>query len=163
MRQKQLHGLEKPELLTGEHKKQRRKQHTRYSKHIHAFAQSRRQSRSFTRGIWKKNDCRERRPEKQNRSVNLRHLVMTEDKLAKRKILTVKMDKADHNHHTKKDNMTLNLIQDNETTITQTGLTARYARIAKELITLLKNVKRVLIVLKLDISVMSAAPRGQVI
>ena len=55
------------------------------------------------------------------------------------------MHKTDHNHHTKADNMALILILDNETTIMQPGPKTRYARIAKEPITLLENVKLVLI------------------
>ena len=55
------------------------------------------------------------------------------------------MHKTDHNHHTKTDNMTSILILDDEATIIQPGPKARYARIAKELITVLKNVKLVLI------------------
>ena len=73
------------------------------------------------------------------------------------------MHKIDHNHHTKPDNMTWILILDNEATIVQSGPKTRYARIAKEIITILENVKLVLIACKLNISVMSAAPRGQVI
>ena len=59
--------------------------------------------------------------------------------------------------------MILVLILDNEAIIKQPGPKTRYARIAIELITLLENVKLVLIAWKLDISVTSAAPRGQVI
>ena len=54
------------------------------------------------------------------------------------------MHETDHNHHTKTD-MTLFLTQDDEATIIQPGPKTRYASIAKELITLLENVKLVLI------------------
>ena len=56
------------------------------------------------------------------------------------------MHKTDHDHHTKADNMTLILILDNEATVIQPGPKTTYARTAKELITLLINVKFVLIV-----------------
>ena len=55
------------------------------------------------------------------------------------------MHKTDHNHHTRTDNMTLILIQDDEATIIQPGSKTRHANTAKELITLLENVKLVLI------------------
>ena len=55
------------------------------------------------------------------------------------------MHKTEHNHHTKAENITLILILDNEATIIQPGPKTRYARIAKELITLLEIVKFVLI------------------
>ena len=54
------------------------------------------------------------------------------------------MHKTDHNHHTKADKITLTLILDNEATIIQPGPKTRRVRIAKELITLLENVKLVL-------------------
>ena len=54
------------------------------------------------------------------------------------------MHKIDHNHHTKTDDMTLILILDNEATIIQPGPKTRRVRIARELITLLANVKHVL-------------------
>ena len=73
------------------------------------------------------------------------------------------MHKTDNNHHTKPDNMTLILIQDGEAKIVQPGPKTSHARIAKELITLLENVELVLTAWKLDISVTSTAPRGQVI
>ena len=55
------------------------------------------------------------------------------------------MHKTDHNHHTRTDNMTLILILDDEATIIQRGPKTWCARIAKDLITLLENVKLVLI------------------
>ena len=55
------------------------------------------------------------------------------------------MHKTQHNHPTKADNMTLIQILDNEATIMQPCPKTRYARIAKELITLLENVKLVLV------------------
>ena len=55
------------------------------------------------------------------------------------------MHKTDHNHHTKTDSLTLILILDDEATIIQPDPKTRYARIAKGLITLLENVKLVLI------------------
>ena len=73
------------------------------------------------------------------------------------------MHETDHNHHTKADNMTLSLILDDQATIIQRSPKTWCARIAKELIKLHENVKIVLIAWKLDTSVMSAAPRGQVI
>ena len=75
----------------------------------------------------------------------LSQLVMTGDKTAKIYTSIVEMHKTDHNHHTKADNMTLIVILDNEATIIQPGPKTKYARIAKELITLLENVKLVLI------------------
>ena len=56
------------------------------------------------------------------------------------------MHTTDHNHHTKADSLTLILILDDEATIIQRGPKTWCARIAKELITLLENVKFVLIV-----------------
>ena len=73
------------------------------------------------------------------------------------------MHKTDHNHNTGTDNMTLILILDDEATYIQPGFKTRHANTAKKLISLLENVKFVLIAWKLDTSVMSAAPRGQVI
>ena len=75
---------------------------------------------------------------------DLSHLAMTGDKTAKTQTSTVEMHKTDHNHHTRTDNMTLILILDNEATIIQPGPKTKRVRIAKELITLLENVKLVL-------------------
>ena len=55
------------------------------------------------------------------------------------------MHKTDHNHHTKTDNMILILILDDEETIIQPRPKTRHANTAKDLITLLENVKLVLI------------------
>ena len=55
------------------------------------------------------------------------------------------MHKTDHNHHARADNMTLILFLDNEATIIQPGSKTWCARIARELITHLENVKFVLI------------------
>ena len=73
------------------------------------------------------------------------------------------MHKTDHNHRTKTDNMTSNLILDNVATIVQASHKTKIAHIAKGLITLPEKVKFVLIAWKLDISVMSAPPQKQVI
>ena len=73
------------------------------------------------------------------------------------------MNKTDHNHHTKTDGMTLIQILDDKATVKQPDPKTRHANTANKLITLLANVKPVLTVRKLDTSVMSAAPRGQVI
>ena len=54
------------------------------------------------------------------------------------------MHEADHNHHTKTDDMTLNQIMDDKATATQRGPKTRHANTANELITLLANVKLVL-------------------
>ena len=54
------------------------------------------------------------------------------------------MLKTDHTHHTKADDKTLILILDNEAMIIQTGPKTKRAHIAKELTTLLANVKLVL-------------------
>ena len=56
------------------------------------------------------------------------------------------MHKTDHNHHTKTDDMTLIQILEDKATATQSGPKTRHANTAKELITLLANVKLVLIV-----------------
>ena len=77
---------------------------------------------------------------------DLSHLAMTRDKTAKTQTSTVEMHKTDHNHHTKTDDMTLIQILDKEATIMQPGPKTRYANTASELITLLENVKLVLIV-----------------
>ena len=53
------------------------------------------------------------------------------------------MPKTDHNHHTKTDDMFLILILDNEATNIQPGPKTRRVRNAKQLITLLENVKLV--------------------
>ena len=55
------------------------------------------------------------------------------------------MHETDHNHHTKADNMTLIIILDDKATIIQPGPKTWCARIARELITLLENIKLVLI------------------
>ena len=73
------------------------------------------------------------------------------------------MYKTDNNHHTKPNNMILYLIPDDKATIIQPVPKTRYAHIVKGLITLLENVEFVLIAWILFISVMSAAPPGQVI
>ena len=54
------------------------------------------------------------------------------------------MHKTDHNHHTKTDDKTLILILDGKATIIQRGPKNWCAHTAKELITLLENVKFVL-------------------
>ena len=56
------------------------------------------------------------------------------------------MHKTDYNHYTKPDDMILFLILDDKATIIQPGPKTRHAKTAKELITLLENVKLVLIV-----------------
>ena len=73
------------------------------------------------------------------------------------------MHKTDLNHHTKTDDMTLIQILDDKATVKQPDPKTRHANTANELITLLMNVKLVLNAWKLDNSLMSAAPRGQVI
>ena len=93
---------------------------------------------------------------------NLSHLATTGDKTAKTWILTVEMQKTDNNHHTKPDSMTFFLILDDEARILQPCLKIRHANTAKKPIKLLENVKLVLIAWKLDNSVTSAAPQGQV-
>ena len=76
---------------------------------------------------------------------HLSHLAMTSNTTAKTQTLKAEIHKTDNNHHNKTDNMTSILILDEEATIRQAGPRTRYARNAKELITLLENVKLVLI------------------
>ena len=89
------------------------------------------------------------------------HLPMTEDTIAK-KTLTVEMNKTDHNHYTRTDKMFTFSITDDDVTTTKSSNKTKHSSIVKELITLPENVKLVFIARRLDISVMSAAPRGQV-
>ena len=74
---------------------------------------------------------------------DLSHLAMTGDKTGKTSTSTAEMHKIGHNHHTKTDDMTLTILDD-KATVTQPGPRTRRVRIAKELITLLENVKLVL-------------------
>ena len=60
------------------------------------------------------------------------HLAMTGDKIAKTKTLTAEMHKTDHNHHTKPDKQT-------------TRSQNQVCTLCKKVITLLENVKLVLI------------------
>ena len=75
---------------------------------------------------------------------DLSHLAMTGDKTGKTATSTAEMHKTGHTHHTKADDKTLVLILDNEAIIIQTGPKTKRAHIAKELTTLLANVKLVL-------------------
>ena len=77
---------------------------------------------------------------------DLSHLAMTGDKTAKTSTSTIEIHKTGHNHHTKTDDMTLIQILDDKATVIQPGPKTRHVNTANELITLLANVKLVLIV-----------------
>ena len=101
--------------------------------------------------------------EKRVERFNLSHLAVTiEETTIKPQTSRAAIRTADHNHHTKPDNMTSIPILDDAATTVQTGPKSKHTRIAKELIMPPKNVKLVLIVSELYISVISAAPQSQV-
>ena len=89
-------------------------------------------------------DSRERKPEQQHRSVRFESPRNDREQNCQNINLAAEMHKTNHNHHTKADTMTSILILDTEAKILQPGPKTRCARIAREVITLLENVKFVL-------------------